>query len=790
MRLHTHLSIVVLHFTVAQVHCFRSSGSWQRTTLLGMTGSFLPDIPVPNLPNPLKRLTLGSDPLADTVDIGFTPSPEGVVAQAKKVLSSDLGLRDPTILDDDRFVWIGPSVEKPLDKTDYLAAGRFFDLRNAFPDLNYRAHDFRVDTFDPATVRFTCRTTGTMRGELRLRDTTLAPTGNTMRCPPEAVSISFDMSTGKVIKLCSGFCLDRFVGNTDGTTGVVAAAIIGGNPVSDWEVYPPATVISRFFGRPAKQIPEATTFLAPFPESVMVQLAKGIILSDLGLQDPSLLGEDFTFCTLTIGPIRKTDFLEKYAEQQFKDVTPNFSNFRVDPYDPNRVWVDIQPVAPGYQGAPQALSFSFDQDGFCTRITADAVMDPSIGNGGGLGGPDGLRFARGEGANILTTRPLGRTFEKWRNTLLDPLFGSSAVPEPTTGISTDKLQPSSSLGSVQQLKRDPPLKENKPSPPSSARVEEPKVTIKSESPLEKLASLPLGSINILQQQMKAFQGSNQKPNVVASQVTDKEPIPKKNDSQKENKPSPLQQLGSSLGSIKVRQVKTKEQAQAERNQAIAQRSTKSLTRIASKANPNKERESIQQKLAREREAKTTARLAAEEARKLALEKAAKERLEATRMAREQAAKEKIAATKAKASAEANLKTSSKSKTTTLPLQAQRIAQRKAEADSLAQQKKQEEVALGALAKVASKATISLFGFGRTVDDEVEVTKSANVGKAPRGVPTLKRWRRNLDGSVSGLVSGSRVFDDGERITTSPIAKGDISSGQIVTTGSGSRYYLE
>ena len=35
--------------------------------------------------------------------------------------------------------------DRVLNKDDYLAAGKFFDLRAAFPDLDYRAHDFRLD---------------------------------------------------------------------------------------------------------------------------------------------------------------------------------------------------------------------------------------------------------------------------------------------------------------------------------------------------------------------------------------------------------------------------------------------------------------------------------------------------------------------------------------------------------------------------------------------------------------------------------------------------------------------
>ena len=62
--------------------------------------------------------------------------------------------------------------------------------------------------------------------------------------------------------------------------------------------------------------------------------------------------------------------------------------------------------------------------------------------------------------------------------------------------------------------------------------------------------------------------------------------------------------------------------------------------------------------------------------------------------------------------------------------------------------------------------------------------------APRGVPTLTRWRRNGDGSITGLISGSNIFSDGDRVTTSPISRGKIEKSEVVTTGSGSRYFLD
>lgn len=329
-------------------------------------------------PKPKEDTT--PSPPAIRVDPSFDPNPDALIAKARVVLATDFGIQDPSILAED-FLWIRPFAEKPLGKIDYLAAGKFFDLRSTFPDLDYRAHDFRIDTQDPLTVRCTSRPVGTMRGPLRLRNEVVDANGKILRGPPEAISMTFEGRTGKLQKLCSEFVMDRQVGNTNGLSGVKAAATVAGVPPSDWEVYPVSTVVSRFFGRPMEPIKEPTTFLAPFPETVMISLAKGVLFAKLGAEDPSLLAKNFAFLTPTVGPIGKNKFVESYAAEQFGEFEGDylFNNYRVDPYDPYRVWVDVKLLGSGLEGPPQAWSFTFDDDGFCTRITGGAIMDPSIG---------------------------------------------------------------------------------------------------------------------------------------------------------------------------------------------------------------------------------------------------------------------------------------------------------------------------------------------------------------------------------------------------------------------------
>jgi len=460
--------------------------------------------------------------LPDSFDVDdFDGSPEELITRAKVIVSTNLGIENENLLDDN-FLWIGPLLDTPLSKKEYLAAGRFFDLRSTFPDLDFRAHDYRIDEVDPFTVRLTARTVGTMRGELRLRDKTLPPNGQLLRCPPEAISITFDANSGKVAKLCTGFTMDRLVGNTNGLCGVLAAATIAGEPPSEWEVYPPLTVIQRFLGRPVKPIGESTSFLAPFPETVMVQLAKGVLSSNVAADDPSLLGPNFTFMTPNKGPIGKKRFLEEFASREFDGVEPELSHFRVDPYDPNRVWVDVRPVAPGYEGPPQAMSFAFDDDGFCTRITSSAVMDPSLGklfccdvasivckyknecltktytigtryagNAGGLGGPEGFKYARGEASPGIVTRPFPRVISRLQKRAISPITKigvddyflpdmiSNAVPK-RVQKSVEKLSSLKANRVVEQISQSSPSPSStlKQSPPSMA----PSVVPKAETP--------------------------------------------------------------------------------------------------------------------------------------------------------------------------------------------------------------------------------------------------------------------------------------------------------------------
>ncbi len=826
--------------------------------------SFLPDLS--DLAKPLEGLfgpSRSDDSTTLSPPVTFTSTPEGLVLQAKRVLNSDLGLLDPSLLDDERFEWVSPTVDTPLDKTDYLAAGRFFDLRAAFPDLNYRAHDFRIDDDDDdATVRCTCRITGTMRGALRLRDVILSPTGKTMICPPEGFSMTFDPDSGKLVKLCTGFAMDRLVGNTQGTTGVVAAAITGGQPISDWDIYPPATVLKRFFGRPVKPLPEVSNFLAPFPETVMIQLAKGIIGSNMASVDPSLLAFSFTYMTPSLGPIGKKEFLEYYAKEEFQDVDPRISNYRVDPYDPERVWVDLKPVGAGYQGAPQAMSFTFDGDGFCTRITAGAVLDPTIGNGGGLGGPEGLRYARGQASNPLTTRPLPRLLARIKNDALAPLLG---VAQKTSTVQTEVSAPnvqvpqarrpsapsasqekqltpleklSASVGGSINLsnpvkeEKIPPLarksssvKEQSPPPSKSLPVikppppKSPPQAVKSRptppTPPKSAASfptksltLPLGSINI------RTPPTPSSPSKVASSITknaaDKAAQAKQEQKRKEADEAAKKQM---LAKAAEQAARKKEEARKAESARIEMEQKKEAARRSSEAKAKQEKikrdqEAVREQLAAEAKAKKAAEAAkrAMEQQKQA-EALQKKKAAAVKETEQKRRQEESLVSLNKAASRATISLFGRQDTPDVatpkrdPQLSRSAKVDKQRRDAEKDQKEREEAALATLAKAASRATINLLGLknldnesSKSPQDEKESPatppkRPTSASKAPAGVPTLARWRENADGSVTGNVSGSRNFTNGEKITTSKIVRGSFASGEVVVTGSGSKYFL-
>ena len=174
------------------------------------------------------------------------------------------------------------------------------------------------------------------------------------------------------------------------------------------------------------------------------------------------------------------------------------------------------------------------------------------------------------------------------------------------------------------------------------------------------------------------------------------------------------------------------------------------------------------------EEKQAAAAAAAEARRQAAEER-KAAAAAQAEARRQAAEEKKAAAAAQAEA-----------------RRQAAEERKAKQQALASKA---ESAVDAMDKSSSKGTFSLFGLigQNSSDDDGSPAPAAPKRQpvraasksAPRGVPTLERWRQNRNGSIAGYIKGSSSFSDGEFVTTSPIVN-DAIGGTVVQTASGSR----
>jgi hypothetical protein len=118
--------------------------------------------------------------------------------------------------------------------------------------------------------------------------------------------------------------------------------------------------------------------------------------------------------------------------------------------------------------------------------------------------------------------------------------------------------------------------------------------------------------------------------------------------------------------------------------------------------------------------------------------------------------------------------------------------------TLTRERKELEAKAAASSEVKPRATFSLFGLTgdnnsppqkKNAPNKPTPPPTSKLTQAPRGVPSILNWRKNFDGSITGNISGSPNFGEGEKITTSPIIEGGFSVGQVVKTGSGSRYFL-
>merc|ERR1719502_2039430 len=146
-----------------------------------------------------------------------------------------MGLKDGSLLDES-FYFIGP-FDGPLGKEPFLEGSKSFDLRGAFPDFDFNAHHFRVDEVEmdlqekePTEVErkpnqeesnttigrrrvgrvwFSTKKTGTHLGKLPMYGEIYEPTGKTLDFPLECYSLSFDLMTGKCVKMTGGFVFDH-----------------------------------------------------------------------------------------------------------------------------------------------------------------------------------------------------------------------------------------------------------------------------------------------------------------------------------------------------------------------------------------------------------------------------------------------------------------------------------------------------------------------------------------------------------------------------------------------------
>merc|ERR1712146_466082 len=69
---------------------------------------------------------------------------------------------------------------------------------------------------------------------------------------------------------------------------------------------------------------------------------KKVLLTGVGLEDESVLADDFEFCAPFVGPLKKDEYIDALRGfkllEAFPDMNNQFHFIRVDPFEHNRVW--------------------------------------------------------------------------------------------------------------------------------------------------------------------------------------------------------------------------------------------------------------------------------------------------------------------------------------------------------------------------------------------------------------------------------------------------------------------
>lgn len=449
--------------------------------------------------------------------------------------------------------------------------------------------------------------------------------------------------------------------------------------------------------------------------------------------------QDFSFCSPIIGPVGKESYIKMMEKVNVKELFPDFAeeftNFRVDPFDPYRVWVDVRKKGTSVDGAKyespsEAVSLTFDGDGFCTRLTTGAIIDPTEGNTEGLGGTLALQYSLRQ-ISPFTARPLPQILSRSLKALLNPLTGNDSLSNiPTITIVNPVVSEQDISSKVESQTIAAPKSFSKDILPSPPKV----------APVLKLNKIPLTP----KDESKSTQSSIKNTSQPTASMLLSPP-----------KVSPVistEKFNLTKTSIKqmIDNVKVETKSMRKGPAVIATRESTIEVTKSSKVFVDKEN---QIKLGGQKNPKL--------AIKSMFEKVASEPTIGNKSSVVKVSKSPSSVESKKGVKESNI---TKSQSLASPMKISSTKQNK---------------------KTSSDVKLNLFNIG----GEETVKPVVKTNDPPKGIPVIKQWKIGKDKTINGTIYGSKSFKDGKDVTTSVIASGMIEKGSVVTTVSGSKYFL-